>query len=95
VRAASQIMTPIISVPATTTWLRRTDVDSIIGVAPSQQTASRAFYSALPVLDDGSAMEKVWANTPYVTYVGPMSDSIIVGWDAQKNIGKSSTDPFP
>ena len=54
---------------------------------PDNQTvkaASKAFYSALSVLDDGSAMEKVWARTPYVTYVGPQSKSIIVGWDAQK-----------
>jgi hypothetical protein len=48
------------------------------------KAASKAFYSALSVLDDGSAMEKVWARTPYVTYVGPQSKSIIVGWDAQK-----------
>jgi hypothetical protein len=48
------------------------------------RAASKAFYSALSVLDDGSAMEKIWARTPYVTYVGPQSKSIIVGWDAQK-----------
>ena len=48
------------------------------------RTASKAFYSALSVLDDGSTMEKIWARTPYVTYVGPQSRSIIVGWDAQK-----------
>src|SRR5262249_43961812 len=42
------------------------------------------FYAALSVLDDGSAMEKVWARAPYVTYVGPQNKSIIVGWDAQK-----------
>jgi hypothetical protein len=48
------------------------------------KAASNAFYSALSVFDDGSAMGKVWARTPYVTYVGPLSKSIIVGWDAQK-----------
>jgi len=48
------------------------------------KAASQAFYAALSVLDDGSAMEKVWARAPYVTYVGPQSRSIIVGWDAQK-----------
>ncbi len=53
------------------------DVDAV-------RRASKAFYSALPVLDDGSAMQQVWANTPYVTYVGPQSKSIIVGWEAQK-----------
>jgi ketosteroid isomerase-like protein len=62
------------------------------GVAVSQQPpdvdavrrASKAFYSALPVLDDGSAMQQIWANTSYVTYVGPQGKSIIVGWEAQK-----------
>ena len=48
------------------------------------KTASRAFYAALAVLDDGSAMERVWARVPYATYVGPQSKSIILGWDAQK-----------
>jgi len=46
--------------------------------------ASKAFYAALSVLDDGGAMGKVWAHAPYVTYVGPLSRSIIVGWDAQQ-----------
>jgi hypothetical protein len=53
------------------------DVDAV-------KAASRAFYSALSVLDDGSAMGTVWAHAPYVTYVGPLSKSIIVGWDDQK-----------
>ena len=48
------------------------------------QAASKAFYAALAVLDNGEAMEKVWAHTPYVTLVGPRSKSILVGWDAQK-----------
>lgn len=47
--------------------------------------ASDAFYAALPVLDDGSAMAEVFAQTPYVTFVGPMSKDIIVGWPALKN----------
>ena len=48
------------------------------------KAASKAFYAALATLDNGEAMEKVWAHTPYVTYVGPRSKTIIVGWDAQK-----------
>jgi len=63
-----------------------------IGSAAAQQpadvegakAASKAFYAALPVLDDGTAMWKVWAHVPYVTYVGPQSKSVIVGWDAQQ-----------
>ncbi len=46
--------------------------------------ASDAFYAALPVLDDGSAMTEVFAQTPYVTFVGPLSKDIIVGWPALK-----------
>jgi ketosteroid isomerase-like protein len=48
------------------------------------KAASKAFYAALAVIDNGEAMEKVWAHTPYVTYVGPRAKSITVGWDAQK-----------
>jgi ketosteroid isomerase-like protein len=48
------------------------------------KAASKAFYEAVVVVDDGTAMDKVWAHKPYVTYVGPKSTSIIVGWDAQK-----------
>src|SRR5262249_34913464 len=53
------------------------DVDGV-------KAASKAFYAALATLDNGEAMEKVWAHTPYVTYVGPRAKTIIVGWDAQK-----------
>lgn len=48
------------------------------------KAASKAFYAALAVIDNGEAMEKVWARKPYVTYVGPRAKSILVGWDAQK-----------
>lgn len=48
------------------------------------KAASKNFYAALAVIDNGEAMEKVWAHTPYVTYVGPRSKTIVVGWDAQK-----------
>jgi hypothetical protein len=48
------------------------------------KAASKAFYAALAVLDDGTAMSKVWAQRPYVTFVGPRSKAMIVGWEAQK-----------
>jgi ketosteroid isomerase-like protein len=48
------------------------------------KAASKAFYAALAVIDDGTAMEVVWAHTPYVTYAGPSDKSIVVGWDALK-----------
>jgi ketosteroid isomerase-like protein len=48
------------------------------------KAASKAFYDAVVVIDDGTAMEKVCAHKPYVTYVGPRNTSVIVGWEAQK-----------
>jgi ketosteroid isomerase-like protein len=48
------------------------------------RAASKAFYAALAVLDSETAMEKVWAHTPYVTFIGPRSKAVIVGWEAQK-----------
>jgi ketosteroid isomerase-like protein len=50
------------------------------------KAASKAFYVALAVIDDGSAMDKVWAKKPYVTYVGPLSKSVTVGSDALKKM---------
>jgi len=45
------------------------------------KAASNAFYTALMTKDRGEAMKEVWAHTPYVTYVGPRSKRIIVGWE--------------
>jgi ketosteroid isomerase-like protein len=50
------------------------------------KAASKAFYVALAALDGGAAMGKVWAHTPYVTYVAPVSKSVVVGWDAQEKM---------
>jgi ketosteroid isomerase-like protein len=58
------------------------------------KAASKAFYQAVVVVDDGAAMEKVWAQTPYVTYVGPRSTAIIVGWEAQKKYWAEFNKPF-
>jgi ketosteroid isomerase-like protein len=58
------------------------------------KAASNAFYSALAVIDDGTAMEKVWAHTPYVTLVGPRSKSPLVGWDGQKEYWVDSNKRF-
>lgn len=46
------------------------------------KAASKAFYEALAALDDGTAMSKVWAQRPYVTFIGPRSKEVIVGWDS-------------
>lgn len=58
------------------------------------KAASKAFYEAVVVVDDGAAMEKVWAHAPYVTYVGPRSTAIIVGWEAQKKYWTEFNKPF-
>ena len=58
------------------------------------KAASKAFYDAVVVVDDGTAMEKVWAQTPYVTYVGPRSTAVIVGWEAQKKYWAEFNKPF-
>ena len=67
----------VIAVPASHAVAQHTDIDGV-------KAASKAFYAALAVIDDGQAMDKVVAHLPYITFVGPRSKSIIVGWDAQK-----------
>ena len=58
------------------------------------KAASKAFYVALATLDNGEAMEKVWAHPPYVTYVGPRHKSVLVGWDAQKKYWPEANNLF-
>ena len=58
------------------------------------KAASKAFYVALAVLDNGTAMEKVWARTPYITNVGPFSKSITVGMDANKKLWEEGNKLF-
>lgn len=65
----------------------RTEIDAV-------KAASKAFYDAVVIVDDGAAMDKVWAHKPYVTYIGPKSTSIIVGWDAQKAYWPEFNKPF-
>jgi ketosteroid isomerase-like protein len=62
--------------------------------AEGAKAASKAFYTALAVMDNGEAMDKVWAHTPYVTYVGPRSKSITVGWDAQRKYWEDTNKAF-
>ena len=64
------------------------------GSTDGVRAASKAFYAALAVLDDGTAMTKVWAHKPYVTFVGPRSKAIIVGWEAQKKYWEENNKAF-
>ncbi|HKQ28516.1 MAG TPA: nuclear transport factor 2 family protein [Burkholderiales bacterium] len=64
------------------------------GGADGVRAASKAFYAALAILDDGAAMQKVWGHTPYVTFIGPRSKSPIVGWDAQRQYWRENNKAF-
>ena len=53
--------------------------------APASETepvdaVSRAFIDAI-VARDISAMDKLWAHNSYVTFMGPLSTTIVVGWE--------------
>jgi len=59
-----------------------------VGQQNAQQTsdvegvnaAGQVFIAAISARDIG-AMDKVWAHEPYATFMGPLSTSIVVGWD--------------
>ena len=42
--------------------------------------ASRAFIAAITARDI-LAMDKVWAHESYSTFIGPLSTTVVVGWD--------------
>ncbi len=42
--------------------------------------ASQVFIAAIAARDIG-AMDKVWAHEPYATFMGPLSTTVVVGWD--------------
>jgi ketosteroid isomerase-like protein len=42
--------------------------------------ASQVFIAAIGARDI-HAMDKVWAHEPYTTFIGPLSTSVVVGWD--------------
>ncbi len=42
--------------------------------------ASQVFIAAISARDI-RAMDKVWAHEPYATFIGPLSTSIVVGWE--------------
>lgn len=52
---------------------RTSDVEQV-------NAASQVFIAAIAARDI-RAMEKVWAHESYVTFMGPLSTSIVVGWD--------------
>jgi ketosteroid isomerase-like protein len=52
------------------------DVDRI-------EAASRDFIAAISARDI-QAMDKLWAHESYVTFIGPLSTNIVLGWDGVK-----------
>jgi ketosteroid isomerase-like protein len=42
--------------------------------------ASQAFIAAISARDIG-AMDKVWVHEPYTTFIGPLSTTVVTGWD--------------
>jgi ketosteroid isomerase-like protein len=44
------------------------------------EAASRDFIAAISARDI-QAMDKLWAHESYVTFMGPLSTNIVVGWD--------------
>jgi ketosteroid isomerase-like protein len=45
--------------------------------------ASRVFMAAISARDI-HAMDKLWAHEPYVTFMGPLSTTLVAGWDGVK-----------
>jgi ketosteroid isomerase-like protein len=44
------------------------------------KAASQVFITAIGARDI-HAMDKLWAHEPYTTFIGPLSTSVVVGWD--------------
>lgn len=63
-------------------------VGNAIGQEKARQTsdvdrvhaASQVFLAAISARDIG-AMDKVWAHESYVAFMGPLSTTLVVGWD--------------
>jgi len=49
------------------------DIDAI-------KAAGEAFIAAIGARDI-NAMEKLWAHEPYAIFIGPLSTTVVVGWD--------------
>ena len=43
--------------------------------------ASHVFIAAISARDI-RAMDEVWKHVPYATFIGPLSATVVVGWDA-------------
>ena len=72
-----------------------------VGQEKAQQTsdvervnaASQVFIAAISARDM-RAMEKVWAHESYATFIGPLSTTVVVGWDGVKKAWEMRFDQF-
>ncbi len=55
--------------------------------------ASQVFIAAISARDI-RAMEKVWAHESYATFIGPLSTTVVVGWDGVKKAWEMRFDQF-
>jgi ketosteroid isomerase-like protein len=55
---------------------QKTQASDVEGI----EAASRDFIAAISARDI-QAMDKLWAHESYVTFMGPLSTTIVVGWD--------------
>jgi ketosteroid isomerase-like protein len=49
--------------------------------------ASQVFIGAISARDI-SAMDEVWAHEPYATFIGPLSTTVVVGWESVREAWK-------
>src|SRR2546428_11515091 len=72
-----------------------------VGQEKAQQTsdvervnaASQVFIAAISARDM-RAMEKVWAHAPYATFIGPLSTTVVVGWEGVKKAWRMGLTKF-
>ncbi len=81
-----------LSIIAVTTASLMLGFSLAVGSAAGQQNAQLAsdvegvnaasqILTAAIAARDISAIDKVWAHEPYATFIGPLSTTIVVGWD--------------
>ena len=91
-------------VAVTTAWLILAfplSIGSAMGQQSAQQTsdvegvnaASQVFISAISARDVG-AMDNVWAHEPYATFMGPLSTTVVVGWDGVRKAWETRFSQF-
>ena len=76
-------------------------VGSAVGQQNAQPTsdvegvnaASQVFIAAISARDI-DAIDKVWAHEPYATFMGPLSTTVVVGWDGVRKAWKMRFSQF-